>query len=82
MANTNSKIEWMTTVRPYISAVGQSVDELAARAWQTLRQRITGEDTDLVRVLLDFRFVFRESTRPPKLVALAAAGGRAEAQSG
>jgi LacI family transcriptional regulator len=74
--------EWMTTVRPYISAVGQSVDELAARAWQTLRQRITGEDTDLVRVLLDFRFVFRESTRPPRLVVPATAGGRAEAQSG
>jgi LacI family transcriptional regulator len=61
--------EWMTAVRPYISAVAQSVDELAIRSWETLRQRIRGEATDLARVLLDFRFDFRESTRPPRHVA-------------
>jgi LacI family transcriptional regulator len=61
--------EWMTAVRPYISAVGQSVDELASRSWATLRARITGEATDLARELLSFRFMFRESTRPPKAAA-------------
>ena len=60
--------EWMTTVRPYISAIGQRVEELAHSAWQTLRQRISGEATDLARVLLPFRFAMRESTRPPKSV--------------
>ena len=61
--------EWMTTVRPYISAIGQTVDELALRSWQTLRQRISGESTEAARVLLLFRAAFRESTRPPKLAA-------------
>ncbi len=61
--------EWMTAVRPYISAVAQSVDELASRSWQTLRQRIDGEATELARVLLDYRFDFRESTQPPRQVA-------------
>ena len=61
--------EWMTAVRPYISAVAQSVDELAIRSWDTLRRRVSGEATDLVRVLLDYRFDFRESTRPPRHVA-------------
>jgi LacI family transcriptional regulator len=60
--------DWMTAVRPYISAVAQSVDELAIRSWQTLRQRISGEAIDLSRVLLDFRFDFRESTRPPRQI--------------
>ena len=59
----------MTAVRPYISAVAQSVDELAIRSWETLRQRIRGEATDPARVLIDFRFDFRESTRPPRHVA-------------
>jgi LacI family transcriptional regulator len=58
--------DWMTAVRPYISTVNQSVDELAIRSWQTLRGRIDGTATDLARVLLDFRFDFRESTRPPR----------------
>ena len=58
--------DWMTAVRPYISSVEQSVDELASRSWQTLHERIKGEPTELARVLLDFRFGFRESTRPPQ----------------
>jgi LacI family transcriptional regulator len=57
--------EWMTAVRPYLSAVAQSVDELAVRSWEMLRKRVSGEATDLERVLLDYRFDFRESTRPP-----------------
>ena len=57
---------WMTAMRPYISAVAQSVDELADRSWETLRRRISGEVTEYARVLLDYRFDFRESTRPPR----------------
>ena len=56
--------QWMTAVRPYISAVAQSVDELASRSWQTLRRRISGEATELARVLLDYRFDFREIDAP------------------
>ncbi len=58
--------EWMTVIRPYISAVRQSTDELASLSWQALRERIAGDNTDLVREKLQFRFDFRESTRPPK----------------
>jgi LacI family transcriptional regulator len=72
--------EWMTAVRPYISSVEQSVDELAVRSWQTLHERISGERTELARVLLSFRFGFRESTRPPK--AIAKARGAAAALTG
>ena len=46
-----------------------SVDELASRSWQTLRDRISGEATDYARVVMDFRFDFRESTRPPHQLA-------------
>src|SRR6185436_12778869 len=60
--------DWMTAVRPYLSAVEQSVELLASRSWSTLRDRIAGKTTDPARVLLDFGFNFRESTRPPKIV--------------
>jgi LacI family transcriptional regulator len=58
--------DWMTVLRPYISAVRQSIDELALLSWRTLRERIAGEKADFVREKLDFRFDFRESTRPPR----------------
>jgi LacI family transcriptional regulator len=57
--------EWMTAVRPYISAVEQSVADLAARSWQSLRERIAGDASDPKRVLLELNLVLRESTRPP-----------------
>lgn len=58
--------EWMTAVRPYISSVDQSVEELASRSWKVLRGRIAGGTGDLIREMIPFRFNFRESTRPPK----------------
>ncbi|MEO8667250.1 MAG: LacI family DNA-binding transcriptional regulator [Bauldia sp.] len=58
--------EWMTAVRPYISSVSQTVETLAAHSWQTLRDRMSGAISDPVRVMLPYRFSFRESTRPPK----------------
>jgi LacI family transcriptional regulator len=60
--------EWMTTARPYISAVEQSVEDLAASSWQTLHERLADAGREPVRVMLPFRFVFRESTRPPRAV--------------
>ena len=58
--------EWMTAFRPYVSAVSQSVEMLASRSWQTLRDRMSGTATGLARVMIPCRFNFRESTRPPK----------------
>ena len=58
--------EWMTAVRPYLSAVEQPVGDMAMRSWHALRERIAGDDGDFKRVLLDFRFIIRESTRPPR----------------
>jgi LacI family transcriptional regulator len=58
--------EWMTAVRPYLSAVEQPVGDMAMRSWEALRERIAGDRGELKRVLLDFRFVIRESTRPPR----------------
>jgi LacI family transcriptional regulator len=57
---------WMTAMRPYISAVAQPVEELAARSWQTLQARLLGQTSEITRVRLDFRFDLRESTRPPR----------------
>jgi LacI family transcriptional regulator len=57
--------EWVTALRPYISTVRQSVEELASLSWQTLVERTRGEPADLKRVMIGFRFDFRESTRPP-----------------
>lgn len=61
--------EWMTAVRPYISAVEQSIDELANLSWQALRERITSETANHARIMLPFRFIFRESTRPPTIAS-------------
>ena len=68
--------EWMTAVRPYISAVRQSVDDLAALSWRALNNRIADEPTELVREVIDFRFEFRESTRPPGKAPKLASTGR------
>jgi LacI family transcriptional regulator len=67
--------EWMMAIRPYISAVRQSVDDLAAVSWRTLCNRMAGESAELVRVLLDFRCEFRESTRPPAMAPTLAPAG-------
>jgi LacI family transcriptional regulator len=58
--------EWMTAVRPYISAVEQNVDDLAKRSWQVLLDRIAGDNSDPKHLLMDFRLILRESTRPPR----------------
>jgi LacI family transcriptional regulator len=69
--------EWMMAIRPYISAVRQPVDDLAAVSWRTLCNRIADQSAELVRVLLDFRYEFRESTRLPREYLQAGPGGSA-----
>lgn len=61
--------EWMTAVRPYISAVEQSVDDLAKRSWDVLRDRMARHPSSPKRVLLDLQLVLRESTRPPSIAS-------------
>jgi LacI family transcriptional regulator len=68
--------EWMMAIRPYVSAVRQSVDDLAAVSSRTLCNRIADESAELVWALLDFRREFRESTRPPAMVPKLASAGR------
>jgi LacI family transcriptional regulator len=55
--------EWMTAIRPYITAVSQAYDTLAANAWHVLEQRMNGSDTELARIRLPFRMNIRESAR-------------------
>lgn len=57
--------DWMTALRPYVSAVAQPVEEMAAEAWWLLKQRLAGEGGDLARVRLPCSLQVRESTRPP-----------------
>jgi LacI family transcriptional regulator len=57
--------DWMTALRPYVSAVAQPVEEMAAEAWRLLKQRLTGADGDVARVRLPCSLQVRESTRPP-----------------
>ena len=57
--------DWMTALRPYVSAVAQPVEEMAAEAWRLLQQRLTGTGGDVARVRLPCSLQVRESTRPP-----------------
>jgi LacI family transcriptional regulator len=57
--------DWMMALRPYVSAVAQPVEEMAAEAWRLLKQRLTGTDGDVARVRLPCSLQVRESTRPP-----------------
>ncbi len=57
--------DWMMALRPYVSAVAQPVDEMAAESWRLLKQRLTGAVGDVARVRLPCSPQVRESTRPP-----------------
>jgi LacI family transcriptional regulator len=57
--------DWMTALRPYVSAVAQPVEEMAAASWRLLKQRLTGTGGDVARVRLPCSLQVRESTRPP-----------------
>jgi LacI family transcriptional regulator len=55
--------EWMTAIRPYISAVSQAFDQLAAESWRLLFHRISGVRSDVSHVRLPCTVNIRESVR-------------------
>jgi LacI family transcriptional regulator len=57
--------DWMTALRPYVSAVAQPIDEMAAEAWRLLKHRLTGAGAEIARIRLSCSLQVRESTRPP-----------------
>lgn len=57
--------DWMTALRPYVSAVAQPVEEMAAEAWRLLKHRLAGANGEVARVRLPCSLHVRESTRPP-----------------
>jgi LacI family transcriptional regulator len=56
--------DWMAALRPYITAVAQPVDEMAAEAWRLLNQRLADNGGARARVRLPCTLHVRESTRP------------------
>jgi LacI family transcriptional regulator len=58
--------EWMTGIRPYITAISQAYDELAVESWRILQERIAGSADPPARIRLPCRMAIRESARPPR----------------
>ena len=56
--------DWMSALRPYISAVAQPVEEMAAEAWRLLNQRLAGGGGANARIRLQCSLNARESTQP------------------
>jgi LacI family transcriptional regulator len=57
--------EWMTALRPYVTAMGQPTRELAASAWRLLLERMGSNidrDRDVQHLILDGTFTIRESS--------------------
>lgn len=54
--------EWMTALRPYVSAVAQPVDKLASKAWELLMERASGQNFPSRRILLPGELLVRESS--------------------
>jgi LacI family transcriptional regulator len=61
--------EWMTAIRPYISAINQPFDRMAAESWRLLHKRIGGETGEPERVRLACELNVRESARAPRALA-------------
>jgi LacI family transcriptional regulator len=67
--------EWMTALRPYVSAVAQPFEALASTGWELLLARMSGQvsNSEFQHVLLDGELRIRESSgRAPMPVAQAA----------
>ncbi|MFI8994230.1 LacI family DNA-binding transcriptional regulator [Streptomyces sp. NPDC053542] len=58
--------DWARAVRPRISVVAQPVQELGARAVQSLIARIEGTTHAPEHIVLDTEFIARESIAPPR----------------
>jgi len=56
--------DWMAALRPYVSAVAQPVEKMAAEAWRLLNERLAGGGGANVRLRLHCSLHVRESTRP------------------
>lgn len=61
--------EWMTAIRPYISAICQPFDRMAAESWRLLQARIAGTAGEPERLKLPCVFNVRESVRAPRRVS-------------
>lgn len=55
--------EWMTVFQPYLTAVAQRRDELAAQSWSVLMDRIASPDATLRRMKIPINLSIRESAR-------------------
>ncbi len=58
--------DWMAVLHPYISAVAQPVDAMAAEAWRLLLKRLAGGNAKSARIRLHCTLHVRESTRAVK----------------
>jgi LacI family transcriptional regulator len=56
-------VDWMEVLHPYISAVAQPVEAMAAEAWRLLNQRLAGGHAKSARIRLPCTLHVRESTR-------------------
>lgn len=54
--------EWMTALRPYVSAISQPVEKLAAKGWELLQARISGQTFPSQRIRLPGDLLLRESS--------------------
>ena len=58
--------DWMTALRPYVSAVAQPTDRLAAKAWNLLQARMDGQaGATAQHVIFDGELKIREASGRP-----------------
>lgn len=55
--------DWMTVLRPYLSAVAQPVEEMAEQVWSLLTDRLKHNDAPCRHIRLPCRLAVRESTQ-------------------
>jgi LacI family transcriptional regulator len=67
--------EWMTALRPYVSAVAQPFEVLASTGWELLLARMSGQvnNSEFQHVLLDGELRIRESSGRAPLANVAKA---------
>jgi LacI family transcriptional regulator len=58
--------DWMTVLRPYLSAVAQPVPAMADEVWRLLRDRLAGSSVPCRHVRLPAALLPRESTQVPR----------------
>lgn len=56
--------EWMTAVRPYLTAVAQQRQQLASQSWRVLMERIANPSAKRQRIAIPVHLSVRESARP------------------